>query len=125
MQRPVVCRRTGTRLDLSHAPWHKATDPYVWIAIFVWIAFNPLIDRPDHRPPSLVRLGNDGIVWHIDPDHVFGIGRFRNADAVMAVLGFPIRVLDNIAVRHRTTGTVAAFQLVEPRLEWRVRIPST
>ena len=56
------------RLDLSHAPWHKATDPYVWIAIFVWIAFDPLIDRPDHGPPNLVRFGNDGIVWHIDPD---------------------------------------------------------
>src|SRR6516225_3756294 len=83
------------RLDLSHAPWHEATDPYIWIAIFVWIAFDPLIDRPDHRPPNLVRLCNNRIVWHIDPGQVFGIGCFRNADTVMAVFDFPIRVLDN------------------------------
>ena len=104
--------------DLSHAPWHKAANPYV-IAVVICIA---KIYWPDHGPPDLVRLGDDGIVWHIDPHHDFGVGALRHSHAIVTVLGFPVGVFDDVAVGIRTAGTVAALQLVKPRLERRVRI---
>ena len=92
----------------------------MWMAL---VAHNALeIYRPDHGPPNLVRLGDDGIVWHIDPHHPFGVGAFGHSHAIVTVLGFPVGVLDDVAVGIRTAEAVAAFQLVKPRLEWRVRI---
>ena len=35
--------------------------------------------RPNHGPSGLVWLGDDGIVWHIDPEHFGGAGLFRHA----------------------------------------------
>src|SRR6516162_6710688 len=97
---------------LSHAPWQKATDPYVWIALVAGID----IYRPDHRPAGLVWLGDDGIVWHIDPHRDFGVGVLRHSHAIMTILRFPVGVFDDTAVGIRTAGAIAAFQLVKPRL---------
>src|SRR5262245_42270154 len=80
------------------------------------------IYRPDHGPAGPVRLGDDGIVWHIDPHHDFGVGAFGHSHAIATVLRFPVCVLDDVTVSIRTTEAVATFQLVKPRLEWRVRI---
>ena len=101
-------------VDLGHAPWHKAADPYVRIALVIY--------RPDHGPLGLVRLGDDGIVWHIDPHHDFGVGLLRHSHAIVTIFRFPVGVFDDVAVGIRTAGAVAAFQLVKPRLQWRVRI---
>jgi len=98
----------------------KAADPYV-IAL-VLLLYRVKICRPDHGLPGLVMLSDDGIVWRMDPHHDFGVGGLRHSHAIVTVLGFPVGVLDDVAVGIRTAGAVAAFQLVEPRLEWRVRI---
>src|SRR5262249_1453293 len=80
------------------------------------------IYRPDHGLPDLVRLGDDGSVWHVDPHHDFGVGLLRHSHAIVTVLRVPVGVFDDVAVGMRTAGAVAAFQLVKPRLEWRVRV---
>src|SRR5262249_20360354 len=102
-------------------PWHKAEDPYgmpVGDACVVKIH----IYRPDHGPLDLVGLGDDGSVWHVDPHHDFGVGLLGHSHAIVTVLSVPVGVFDDVAVGKRTAGDVAAFQLVKPRLEWRVRV---
>src|ERR1700722_16566670 len=58
------------------------------------------LDGPDHRPARPVRLCNHGIIWDVDPFIVY-------AYAVMATLGFPIRVRNNEAIRIRTAWSLA------------------
>ena len=71
--------------DLSHAPWHKAADPNV-IGLVVLLRRRAKICRPDHRPPGLVMLVDDGIVWHIDPHHDFGVGVLWHSHAIVTIL---------------------------------------
>ena len=93
-------------MNLSHAPWHKAPDRYFWIEV--------VVDRPDHGAPGLVRYSDYGIVWHIDPDHLFGVGFFRQSHTVAAVPGFPVYVVDGMTVGVLTAEALAARQTLEP-----------
>src|SRR6516225_2139848 len=56
------------------------------------------VDSPDHGPPSLVRLSDDGLVRDFDPNHVFGAGGLRHAHPIVTVRRHPIGVFNNIAV---------------------------
>ena len=105
-------------MRLSHAPWHKAADPYAIALAF----YKARIYRPDQGPPGLVRLSDDGIVWYIGPHHDFGVGVLWHSHAIVTVLRFPVGVVNDVAVGIRTAGASMAFQLVKPRLEWRGRI---
>src|SRR6516164_8837597 len=107
-----------TAAHLSHGPWHKTADPYVIALAF----YEASVYRPDHGPPGLVMLSDNGIVWHIDPHHDFGVGALWHSHAIVTVLRLPVGIFDDITVGIRTAGAVAALQLVKPRLEWRVRI---
>src|SRR3984957_7077490 len=73
------------------------------------------LDGPDHRPTRPVRLCNHGIIRDVDPFIVY-------AYAVMATLGFPIRVRNNEAIRIRTAWSLAGPEAVKPWLERRQRI---
>ena len=75
--------RYARTADLSHAPWHKAADHYELVL---------KIYRPDHSPPGLVRLSDDGIVGHIDPHHDFGVGVLWQSHAIVTVLRLPVGV---------------------------------
>src|SRR6202035_3786313 len=71
--------------------------------------------RPNHRAPRAVRFGDDGVVGNVDPV-------ILEADPVMAVLGFPIRARDAFTIRHRAAHSLAAGEMIEPRLERRIRV---
>src|ERR1700720_837435 len=73
------------------------------------------LDGPDHRPARPVRLCNHGIIRDVDPFIVY-------AYAVMATLGFPIRVQNSETIRIRTAWSLAGPEAVKPRLERRQRI---
>src|SRR5262249_14830483 len=105
--------------DLSHAPWHKAADAYV---IELVVLYRARINRPDYGSPNLVRLADDRNVWDIDPQHDFSVGALWHAPAIVTVLRVRVGVVDDVAVDIRTAAPPAAFELVKPRLEWRVRI---
>src|ERR1700732_2593932 len=72
------------------------------------------LDGPDHRPARPVRLCNHCIVRDVDPFIVY-------AYAVMATLGFPIRVRKSETIRIRTARSLARPEAVNPRLERRQR----
>src|SRR6266700_1557320 len=64
-------------------------------------------DRPDHRPTGTVRLRDNGIIGDHDP---FAL----EADAVMTILGFPVRIRDGKTVCVRATKSLAALERIEP-----------
>src|ERR1700722_12346741 len=70
------------------------------------------LDGPDHRPAHPVRLCNHCIIRNVDPFIVY-------AYAVMATLGFPIRVRKSETIRIRTARSLARPEAVKPRLERR------
>src|ERR1700686_2866447 len=72
-------------------------------------------DGPDHRPARPVRLSNHCIIRDVDPFIVY-------AYAVMAALGFPIRVRKSETIRIRTARSLARPEAVKPWLERRQRI---
>src|SRR2546429_8370202 len=63
---------------LDHAARHEASD-VDGITLKFWG------HRPDHRPARPVRLGDNGIIWHIDPLAI-------ETDAIMPVLRFPVGI---------------------------------
>src|SRR5439155_10748112 len=63
---------------LDHAARHEASD-VDGITLKFWG------HRPDHRPARPVRLGDNGIIWHIDPVAI-------ETDAIMPVLRFPVGI---------------------------------
>src|SRR6202140_1820487 len=73
------------------------------------------LDGPDHRPARPVRLCNHCIIRDVDPFIVY-------ACAVMAGLGFPIRVRQSKTIRIRTARSLAGPEAVKPWLERRKRI---
>src|ERR1700730_7614234 len=73
------------------------------------------LDGPDHRPARPVRLCNHCIIRDVDPFIV-------DAYAVMAVLGFPIRVRKSETIRIRTARSLARPEAVKPWLQRRQRI---
>src|ERR1700681_3236920 len=70
------------------------------------------LDGPDHRPARPVRLSNHCIIRDVDPLIVY-------SHAVMATLGFPIRVRQSKTIRIRTARSLAGPEAVIPRLERR------
>src|ERR1700731_3033390 len=73
------------------------------------------LDGPDHRSARPVRLCNHRIIRDIDPFIV-------DAYAIMAALGFPIRVRNSETIRIRTAWSLAGSEAVKPWLERRQRI---
>src|ERR1700732_2616868 len=65
------------------------------------------LDGPDHRPARPVQLCNHGIIRDVDPFIVY-------AYAVMAALGFPIRVRKSETIRIRTARSLARPEAVKP-----------
>src|SRR5207244_1739048 len=96
----------STRRTLGHAARHETPDRDA-------IAF--VSDGPNHRPAEQIRHRDHRIVGKIDP-------RRLEAHAIMAILGFPIRIRDSFAVRHRTAESSPAREMIEPRLERRVGV---
>src|SRR6516225_6374923 len=89
--RPALIPKTihhGSSKHLNHASRHEASNRY---------ALGP-VDWPDHGPPSLVRLSDDGLVRDFDPNHVFRAGGLRHAHPIVTVRRHPIGVFNNIAV---------------------------
>src|SRR5581483_2706874 len=89
----------------GHAAGHEAADRNSHVAAY----------RPYHGPSCTVGFGNDGVVRDIDPLVV-------EAHAVVAVMGFPIDVLDRSAVGIRAAGALAGSELVEPAFQRRIGI---
>src|SRR5271166_4976168 len=100
--------------SLNHASRHKASDKYAVGSI----------ERPDHGPPGLVRLLDDGPVRHFDPNHVFGAGGLRDAHQIVTVLRRPVGVFNNVAVSERSAEAVPARQMIEPLVQRRISIAS-
>src|ERR1700733_3873055 len=73
------------------------------------------LDGPYHPPARPVRLCNHGFIRDVDPFIVY-------AYAVIATLGFPIRVQNSTTIRIRTARSLAGPEAVKPRLERRQRI---
>ena len=69
---------------------------------------------PDHRPTRPVRLCSHGIIRDVDPFIVY-------AYAVVATLGFPIRVQNSETICIRTAWSLAGSEAVKPWLEQRQR----
>src|SRR6202035_3469428 len=65
------------------------------------------LDGPDHRPARPVRLRNHGVIRDVDPFIV-------DAYAVMAALGFPIRIRQSETIRIRTARPLAGPDPVKP-----------
>ena len=65
--------------------------------------------------PAPDRFGDHGIIGNVDPLVV-------DADAVMAVFQFPIRIRTSKTVSVRTTQSLAGPEAVKPWLEWGLRI---
>ena len=61
------------------------------------------LDGPDHRPARPVRLCNHCIIRDVDPFIV-------EAYAVMAALGFPIRIRKSETIRIRTARSLARLE---------------
>src|SRR5437667_5753125 len=89
---------------LAHAARHEAPDQD--------LAIKP--QRPNHRASHPVRFGDQGVVGNIDPD-------ILKADAIVAVLRFPIDVADSKAVRERTLR--AGGGIVSPCVPLRISRP--
>jgi len=70
---------------------------------------------PDHRPSGEVGLLDESAIWHEHPFVVY-------ANAILSVIGFPIRFGDNVGVRIRTALSEFALQTLELRFERRSRI---
>ena len=87
------------QLHLDHSARHEASD-------LDGITFK-LRHRPDHRSTYEIRLGDQGIIWHIDPLAI-------ETDAIMPVLRFPIWIGDGFAICHRTARSPFAGELIEP-----------
>jgi hypothetical protein len=89
----------------SHTVWHQAANGIS----------ERSLDGPDHRPARPVRLCNHGIIREVDRFIVY-------AYAVMATLGFPIRVQNSETIRIRTAPSLAGPEAVKPWPERRQRI---
>jgi len=91
------------RLRLSgHGARHEASNIYAIERIAV-----PVINRPNHRPPNLVRLGYHCLSRYIPPF-------ILDANAIVAIFGFPIRVQHDTAVGIGATGALATCKLLKP-----------
>ena len=73
----------------------------------------PVIDRPNHRSTNLVRFSDQCLGGHVPPFVL-------DANAIVAILGFPIRVQHDTTVSIGATGALAARKLLKPWLERRV-----
>src|SRR3954469_15792123 len=91
---PIASFKSG------HAPRHEAADRDLVI--------DP--NRPNHCPSRPVRFGNQGIVWNIDPSVL-------EPNPIMTIFRVPVGICDGFTVRHRTTESLAAREMIEPWLE--------
>src|ERR1700722_6264493 len=97
----IICRRSKGR-GSCHTARHEAANG----------GSERSLDGPDPRPARPVRLCNHSIIRYVDPFIVY-------AYAVMAPLGFPIRVRKSETIRIRTARSLARPEAVKPRLERR------
>jgi hypothetical protein len=73
------------------------------------------IQRPHHGAAGPVRLGDDRFVRHFPP-------LIFDPNAIVAVLGFPIRIGESCAVGIRAARALAALEALEPWLERRASV---
>jgi len=66
--------------------------------------------RPDHGAAGAVRSGNDGLVWNVDPLTL-------EADAIVAVLGVPIGIVDALCIAAVAARSLAAVQTLIPTVQ--------
>lgn|SRR3954465_10477914 len=95
----------GRMVGLAHAAGHKTADGRTQGAF----------DRPNHRSTGAVWLGDYGVVRNDNPLSF-------QADPVMAVFRFPIRIGQRKAIRIRAAESLAALESIEPRFQWRIRV---
>src|SRR4051812_18391235 len=88
----------------SHAARHEAADLGAAVDVI----------RPDHGAAGAVRLGDHGVVGHLDPVA-------QESHAIMSVARVPVDIVQRGAVSVGAAGTAAlAVQALEPALEGRV-----
>src|SRR5436305_1084719 len=93
-------RHAARVIRSGHAPRHEAPDRDLIV--------DP--DRPNHCPSRPIWFGNQSIVRDIDPGVL-------KPNPIMTIFGFPIGICDGFTVRHRTTKTFAAREMIEPWFE--------
>src|ERR1019366_1072782 len=102
-------RPKSDQLELSgHGARHEASDFYAIKRTPV-----PVINRPNHRSTNLVRFSDHCLGGYIPPF-------VPDANAIVTILGLPIRVQHDIAVGIGATRALAARELFKPWLERRV-----
>lgn len=109
---------------LSHAPGHKAANGYEWIAFIIRKALDVVIEWPDHSPCGFIGLFDDGSIRDLYPDHIFGVGGFRHAYAIVTIFCFPVGPFNDVAVGVQTAAPYAACQMLEPVVKRRALIAS-
>src|ERR1700722_19993001 len=92
----------------GHGAGHEASNVYA-----IKRSTIPVVNWPNHRPPNPVRLGYHGLGRYIPPFVL-------DANAIVAILGFPIRVQHDTTISIGATGALAARKLFKPWLERRV-----
>lgn len=93
---------TAARAHMSHhGARQKAAHPRVAINVVV----------PNHSPPDLVRLCDHGPVRHHHPLTV-------DAHTIVAVVGFPVDIRDEVSIRIRAALPKVAGQAFESSLQW-------
>jgi hypothetical protein len=111
---PVGGNRLIRLIRSSHAARHEAANQHALRGV----------GRPNHRVPSLVWLCYHGVIWHFDPDPAFGIGGPGHTNSIVSIPGFPIGVLNDVAVGKRATESLPARQMLEPVVQRRIFIAS-
>jgi len=92
--------RVRSEASLAHGTRQKASNRYS----------QGSFQRPYHRSPRAIGLGDDSFVRNIDPFSV-------DPDAVVTVLRFPVGIGNDDAVRARAAQAFAALQPIEPRFQ--------
>jgi hypothetical protein len=102
-RRPEVSRDDGAMARGAISPSAKAgeacaqpspaglANPYLGIALA--LCSRERICQPDHGPPDLVLLSDDGTGWHIDPHHDFGVGVLTTIQRAVAKVFTPMAIV--------------------------------
>ena len=67
---------------------------------------------------------DDGVVRHLDPNHIFRAGSIRHTYPIVTILGRPVCVFNNVAISEITAEAFLARQMIEPLMQRRIRIAS-
>ena len=90
----------------GHGAGHEASNVYA-----IKRSTIPVVNWPNHRPPNPVRLGYHCLGRYIPPFVL-------DANAIVAILGFPIRVQHDTTISIGETGALGAHPLDLSNCNW-------